>query len=109
MADQSLRTVQGRACQNLWVAVLVQAMRDLFLTASENATLNRQRARTWVKTRDFHMVCALAGLDGEYIARQLERRAAQIGTGMADPAELIRQRGGAGLHKSRIVQRRVGT
>lgn len=107
MSDHSLRAAQGRSCQNLWVAVLVQAMRDLFLSASENATLNRQRVRSWLKSRDFHMVCALARLDGEYIASQLERRFAQIAAGTTDPAELVRNRSGAGHDKPRISQRRV--
>ena len=100
-------THQGRACQNLWVAVLVQAMRDLFHGAGQNADLDRFRVKNWLKSRDFHMVCALAGLDGEYIARQLERRSAQIAAGATDPAELIGKRSGTGHHKPRIAQRRV--
>lgn len=53
-----------QACRNLWCAVLA-AMWDLATRPCRRDSRSEiEGAREWFGSRDFHMVCALAGFDG---------------------------------------------
>jgi hypothetical protein len=78
-----------RACRQLWCEVMLIMWRDVFperpVAAYHNIVSNgppsgavHRTALLWFGSRDFHMVCALAGLDGSAVldrfrARCLER------------------------------------
>lgn len=66
---------EAEACRQLWVSVLLLAMRELF--GSDPNGLAAQQARNWIGTRDFREVCALAGFDWARVERALQRREAQ--------------------------------
>lgn len=92
--------------QQLWQGVLLQALRDMFRTArSENGCTAGEglAARRWVGSRDFHMVCALAGFDGRRIEQRLRRRLADYDRGIFDATETLGRYGGAATHKARQV------
>lgn len=90
--------------QQLWQGVLLQALRDMFGTArSEKGCTASQGslARRWVGSRDFHMVCALAGFDGRRVEARLRRRLADHDRGLFDATETLGRYGGAATHKAR--------
>lgn len=97
------------ACRQLWLAVLVQMVRDLLLNAHSagdklQTMQNRHEARRWIGSSDFHHVCALAGLDGTKVQARMRRHLADLDAGRFDPALLgITARGGASHHKARIA------
>jgi hypothetical protein len=93
---------QARAARQLWLSVLVQACRDIFRTAASKygCDLAEHRAAiAWIGSRDFHRVCALAGMDGAATAARLKRRLAEQDAGTFDPTPHFYKRGGAGMHR----------
>lgn len=89
--------------QHLWLGVLLQAMRDAFRTSrSEKGCCTTEHLETlrWIGSRDFHMVCAMAGLNGVRVEQQLRRRLADWQSGAFDPATVISRFGGAAMHKT---------
>ncbi len=50
-------------CRELWLRVLLYGVHDA----------DAGRDPGWIGSRDFHMVCALAGLDGDAVASALDR------------------------------------
>ncbi|SNT76437.1 hypothetical protein [Paracoccus seriniphilus] len=54
-------------CRELWCAVLAEAWREAFTTSTTATPRDIAVARRWFGSRDFHTVCALAGLDGDYV------------------------------------------
>jgi len=59
--------IDAYACQALWCAV-IEAQYDLALTPKwRDKRADILRARSWFGSRDFFMVCALAGLDGDWL------------------------------------------
>ncbi len=57
------------ACKSLWVAILAEQFRLATLSRPTylDTDLDILKARRWFGFRDFHMVCALAGLDGDWV------------------------------------------
>lgn len=59
---------RARACQRLWCAVLLAALEDEARAERRWAVKARggaaRRIASWVGSRDFFTVCALAGVDG---------------------------------------------
>lgn len=69
--------------QRLWRHVLLAILTDL-QSASEHGRRDRDFARRWVghyPSRDFQLVCELAGLDAECVHRYFRQMA---GTGRSD-------------------------
>lgn len=88
--DDWLRTKdsgQITACRALWQSVLLSCIRAAFEEVTDYLRLSKSRLApvkhekttaelfqsTWIGTRDFHMVCALAGLDGSAVQSRLRR------------------------------------
>ena len=89
--------------QHLWLGVLLQAMRDAFRSAQSEkgcAANEHLEALRWIGSRDFHMVCTMAGLNGVRVEQQLRRRLADWQAGVFDPATGISRFGGAAMHKT---------
>jgi hypothetical protein len=92
-----------RGHRQLWQSVLLQAARDILRTASSKYgcdETDHRAALAWVGTRDFHQVCALAGMDGAAVAGQLQRMVRRVATGEFDPGRILRAHGGAAQHRS---------
>jgi hypothetical protein len=65
-----------RATRNLWVMVVLQAIRDAHGVntcgeAGARISLEAAQARAWVGTSAFQMVCALAGVDPGRVRRAI--------------------------------------
>jgi hypothetical protein len=55
-------------CQRLWVTLIHDQWRcALDASTTPWARRDRRDARAWIGTKDFHIVCALAGLDGSAV------------------------------------------
>ncbi|MGL5735051.1 MAG: hypothetical protein ACRCYS_09320 [Beijerinckiaceae bacterium] len=72
--------VDAVGCRALWQSVLLEQVR-LALTVGAaggeggfgySNPADQARARSWIGTRDFHMVCALAGLEGDAVLQALQ-------------------------------------
>lgn len=65
-----------RACQRLWITVLLSVLRDVLCVTTKDAARNGHYQRTddsYLRSRDFHTVCALAGVDGTAVADAVDR------------------------------------
>jgi len=62
---------EAEACRQLWVSVLLIAVRDL-VGSDPNGLVSKQ-ARSWIGTRDFREVCGLAGFDWRTVRDTLLR------------------------------------
>jgi hypothetical protein len=53
--------------KELWQAVIVRALMDALMPGGDR--LDKSRARTWLtgQSKDFTMVCSLAGFDQDFI------------------------------------------
>ncbi|MGK7653174.1 hypothetical protein ACSQ76_12385 [Roseovarius sp. B08] len=76
------RDVSAEACRQLWCAVLQHAvsmaLRSLPRTERALVTsLEIQRARNWIGTPDFKLVCELAGIDPAYAKARIKSRMAE--------------------------------
>lgn len=64
---------QIEACRKLWCQVLLSCVRAALNVDGSN---DRQNSRPvpfdWIGSRDFHMICALAGFDGVAVAERLQ-------------------------------------
>lgn len=86
---------QAQTCRHLWAAVLVQAMRDIFTPINAEAyevaryRMQNRQAIAWLGSRDFHQVCALAGLDGTAVEARVRRRLAQVTAGTWCPEQVL--------------------
>lgn len=97
------------ACRQIWIGVLLQACRDmLFLRPRSDGISGPKQAeidaaRAWVGSRDFHKVCALAGLDGTSVEAALKRRLAEKeqGGNLEAMRALMLSRGGQATHRRR--------
>jgi hypothetical protein len=74
--------VDPAGCRGLWQSVLLEQVR-LALTVGAyggdggfgySNPHDQARARDWFGTRDFHMVCALAGLEGDVVLQGFQRQ-----------------------------------
>lgn len=95
--------VATRGHRQLWQSVLLQAARDILRTATSKYgcdEVDHRAALAWVGTRDFHQVCALAGMDGSAVASRLQRMLRRVETGEFDPGRILRAHGGAAQHRS---------
>lgn len=73
-----------RACRELWAASLLHCLRAALGLESYNDSYLGKGTMVgigWIGSRDFHMVCALAGLDGSAVEYRLK-------TVAEDPAAL---------------------
>ncbi|SIO36772.1 hypothetical protein SAMN05444722_1705 [Rhodovulum sp. ES.010] len=52
-------------CRALWCAVLWEGWCNAHGRGAGLGPVARAQAAAWIGSRDFHMVCALAGIDGE--------------------------------------------
>lgn len=61
-------------CRSLWAAVLAEQLRLASLERPTNfdRDLDIKTARRWIGSKDFHIVCALAGFDGVAVQERLE-------------------------------------
>jgi hypothetical protein len=75
--------VDPAGCANLWRAVLMEHLALALTVGAFNGQTGysnphlQAQARAWFGTRDFHMVCALAGFDGDFILRGYRARLAE--------------------------------
>lgn len=63
----------ARGERGLWRGVITQALMDAGSESSKReAKFDRAQAVAWLSgaTKDFHMVCSLAGLDSDYVRRK---------------------------------------
>jgi hypothetical protein len=67
-------------CRSLWAAVLAEQLRLATLPRPTHfdTELDIYRPRKWFGFRDFHMVCALAGLDGDWILKGYRNKMAEM-------------------------------
>lgn len=73
-------------CRRMWCAVLLTCIRDALKVAHiDKSTVAERYAASsgWIGSKDFHMVCALAGVDGVAFSDRLARIA-------KDPAAIAR-------------------
>lgn len=76
LADQPLL---ARDCKALWVAVLAEQWRAAFYPyEGVDGPRLRRDAAAWFGTRDFHMVCALAGFDGPAVHERFRVQWARV-------------------------------
>jgi hypothetical protein len=81
---------EAEACRQLWVAVVNLAAQDVLapnppgISAPGPAGLARASARAWLRSADFHRVCALAGLAPDTARARIERLRARIDVGEVD-------------------------
>ena len=64
------------ACRKLWASALLACIRDVVQELHGSKGFDRKRVPAssgWVGSRDFHEVCALAGVDGVAVADRLAR------------------------------------
>ena len=82
--DIRLRDPDVTACRNLWVAMLDEQRKLAFIAAPNSYArgVDIRAARAWFGTRDYYCVCALAGIDAEYLLAGFRRRLSTI-TGVA--------------------------
>lgn len=74
-AYNSLLPYETRACRNLWIAVLKQAVHEIFNYRLEDY-LESAESRIWgsSKSKDFILVCENAGYDPTYVHEKLQKR-----------------------------------
>jgi hypothetical protein len=70
----------AKQCQNLWCAVLLQALKDAtyptnyegvgWIDKQAKAELKQRRAKAWLGSRDFRAVCDYAGFDPKHVIRK---------------------------------------
>lgn len=97
-------------CRHVWQAVLAQAIRDIFTVTDNYKTVSKNEARTaraWIGTKDFHMVCALAGVDGPRCATAIQKRIKQAAEGEFDPKSLPFLAGTGRYQVDRLPARKV--
>lgn len=58
---------EAKDCRALWAAVLFEMWRSVFQPHFDATVGERQQSIAWFGSRDMHMVCALAGLDGDAV------------------------------------------
>lgn len=78
-------------CQQLWRSVLAVALRDIFLPSVNRRTRTskeRDEAVAWVGSKEFHMVCALAGVDGPRMATRIRKRMKDRDAGTWNPLDI---------------------
>tara|TARA_R110002126_G_scaffold216367_2_gene362424 strand:- start:2266 stop:2694 length:429 start_codon:yes stop_codon:yes gene_type:complete len=80
------------ACQRLWQALLMACLRDavedLLSPRCRPTPAQRKLGMApagWIHSRDFHMTCALAGVEGAAVAALVDQAVARPG-GLADLA-----------------------
>ncbi len=103
MADK----VAAERCRQIWCSVVLQAASDILAmpkrydgaAVARPSTTEQWQAVGWLGSRDFRLVCTLAGLDAGAVEQGLRGRLAQIERGEVTRAELFRAHGGAALHK----------
>lgn len=59
--------IDPRACRALWCAVVSEQFRLAVSPNTVDRPVEISAARRWFGTRDFFMVCALAGVDGAWV------------------------------------------
>jgi hypothetical protein len=67
------------ACRALWLGVLNQQFELLARPSSADKDHEIRKARLWFGSKDFHMVCALAGLDSHWVLVNVRLRLQQMG------------------------------
>jgi hypothetical protein len=83
-------SAEAEACRRLWVAVLAQGAHDVLApnprgTGSKGAgDAARVSAAGWLRTRDFGMVCALAGISPDTARSRIEGLRADLAAGARD-------------------------
>ena len=64
------------ACRKLWASALLACIRDVVQDRHGSKGFDQKRVPVssgWIGSRDFHEVCALAGVDGIAVADRLAR------------------------------------
>lgn len=84
-----LACAEAEVCRRLWVAVVAQAAHDLLAPRLRGIQPNaeataRGQVLAWLGSRDFHRVCALAGLDGATVAARLRAARMELSAGVLD-------------------------
>lgn len=60
---------EAKACRQLWMMVLLTAVRDLVNGAPEG--LAAHQVRSWIGTSDFAIVCSLAGFNPDLVKAKM--------------------------------------
>lgn len=67
------------ACRALWIGVLNQQFELIARPTASDRDHEIRKARIWFGSEDFHMVCALAGLDSQWVMVNVRHRLQQLG------------------------------
>ena len=62
------------ACRRLWASALLACIRDVVQDMNQSKDFDRKIGRVsagWIGSRDFHEMCALAGVDGAAVVDRL--------------------------------------
>lgn len=73
------QTIQPRACRALWCAVIEDQFRLAVSPCRSDHKSQVCSAQNWFGSRDFFMVCALAGVDGAFVLFGVRRHLAMWG------------------------------
>jgi hypothetical protein len=88
-------SAEAEACRRLWVAVLAVAAHDLLAPSPRGtgsggaAVAARVSAAGWLRTRDFAVVCALAGIAADTARARIEGLRSAIDAGERDWREVV--------------------
>jgi len=78
MTDGDL-PLDAEGCRRLFLAVLVQAARDLLAgTWHHGAALERYKVRQWLGSRDFRVVCTHAGWNPDVVEQAMRARDSEM-------------------------------
>ena len=74
LASTEAADICTEACRELWCAVINQQLKLALWPTTADKPADISAARHWFDSRDFYMVCALAGLDGGWVLRGVRRQ-----------------------------------
>ena len=71
--------IDPRSCRGLWCAVLEEQFRLAMQTKAFDRPIETKLARRWFGSKDFFMVCSLAGVDGTWVLWGVRRHLEEQG------------------------------
>lgn len=101
--------VNADACRALWAAVLFEQWRFMFPRkwATTVDVRKQEAAAAWFASRDCAQVCALIGIDVDYVRRKLAEMLADVAAGKRDAPGLICRQADVSKRKSGASHERV--
>ncbi|WP_339855878.1 hypothetical protein [Roseovarius nubinhibens] len=71
--------IDPRSCRALWCAVLQELFRLAVAPRASDHATETATARRWFGSKDFFMVCSLAGVDGAWVLWGVRRHLEEQG------------------------------